>query len=335
MRSSSAVRASAVAALLASAWTSSAGAQQTAQGFDLERLYTSAPGAGWLVMDALDMHGGLGGAVSVVTSYARNPLRVTDGTQHLAVVSDEAFVQLGLAATYERYRLYFTFDSPLTLRGSGGTVGGYAFTAPSVDFGSSPDAISHGRVGFDVRILGAPSAPLRLGLGGQVYFPGGAPGSQRSNYLSDGPPGSSFGAYIGQLRVLFAGDAGALTYAGHVGVNLRALDDGSTPGSPRGSEVLFGAAAGVRLPVCGACGEVLIVGPEVYGATALRSFLDGEATALESLFTARLEGSADDRPQLRVKLGAGPGLDQRFGAPQWRLVVGVELFQRSSPRPER
>jgi len=182
-------------------------------------------------MDALDMHGGLGGAVNVVISYARNPLRITNGTQRLAVVSDEAFLQLGFAATYDRFRLYFTFDSPLTVRGNDGTVGAYTFTAPSMDPGSSPDAISHGRVGFDARILGGHASPFRLGLGGQLWFPGGAPGSLRTNYLSDGPPANGLGAYNAMVRVLFAGDVGFFTYAGHVGFHRRALDDSPTPGS--------------------------------------------------------------------------------------------------------
>ena len=92
-------------------------AQQQARGFDLERLYTSAPGAGWFVMDTL-MRGRVGGAVDMVTSYARNPLRITDGSRHLAVVTDEASLQLGAAATYDRFRLYVSFDSPLTVQGN-------------------------------------------------------------------------------------------------------------------------------------------------------------------------------------------------------------------------
>ena len=175
-------------------WPSSASAQQ-AQGFDLERLYTSAPGGGWLVMDSLDMHGRLGGAVNLVTSYARNPLRVTDGTQHLAVVSDEAFMQLGIAGTYDRFRFYFTFDMPLLVQGNSGTVGTYTFTAPSMDPSSSPDAISHGRLGIDARVLGNSTSPFRLGVGAQLWFPGGAPGSLQNNYLSDGPPSNGLGAY--------------------------------------------------------------------------------------------------------------------------------------------
>lgn len=309
---------------------SSAEAQQQARGFDLERFYTSAPGGGWFVMDTLDMHGGLGGAASLVASYARNPLRVTDGSGHLAVVSDQAFMQLGFAATYTRFRLYATFDSPLTVQGNSGTVGAYTFTAPSVDPASSPDAISHGRLGADARIVGDATSAFRFGLGAQVWVPGGAPGALRENYLSDGPPGASFGAYHAMGRVLVAGDVGLFTYAGHLGLHLRTLDDSPTPGSPQGNEGLFGAAAGAKLSVCGACTMRVVVGPEIFGATALRSLFGTTSTALEGLLTGRLEGTTDDRPQLRLKVGVGGGINPHFGAPEGRVVIGIELFDQSS-----
>jgi len=41
---------------------------------------------------------------------------------------------------------------------------------------------------------------------------------------------------------------------------------------------------------------------------------------------------ADDGAQLRVKLGAGAGLNPHFGAPEWRIVFGVELFDHSTDR---
>src|SRR5580692_5621783 len=74
-------------------WSPAAGAQQQAQGFALDRLYQSAPGGAWFVMDDLSMRGGLGGAMALSTGYAHDPLRVasSDGTQRLNVVSDEAF----------------------------------------------------------------------------------------------------------------------------------------------------------------------------------------------------------------------------------------------------
>jgi hypothetical protein len=289
-------------------------------------------------MDSLDMHGNLGGAASLVMSYARNPLRITNRNQQLAVVSDEAFLQLGFAATYDRFQLYASFDSPLLVHGNSGTIDGYAFTGPNVDLGSAPDAISHGRLGFDARTLGDAESSFRLGLGAQLWVPGGAPGSLKTNYLSDGPPTVSFGAYNAMARILFAGDIGAFTYAGHLGVNLRTLDESPTPESPGGSEALFGVAGGAKLSTCNACNREVVVGPEIFGATAIRSFFGKETTALEGLLTTRLEGTGVDGPQLRFKLGAGGGLNPHFGAPEARFVFAIEVFDHvrkaTAPTPE-
>jgi hypothetical protein len=154
----------------------------------------------------------------------------------------------------------------------------------------------------------------------------------QSNYLSDGPPSTSFGAYGAITRVLFAGDVSAFTYAGQVGFNLRTLDESPVPGAPRGSEALFGVAGGAKLSICDTCNEAIVVGPEIYGATAIRSVLGTDTTALEALLTGRLEGTGEEGPQLRLKLGTGGGLDARFGAPAWRVVLAIELFTRSRGR---
>src|SRR5581483_8039576 len=126
------------------------------QGFAVDRFYPSAPGAGWLVMDALDLQGGLGGAIGLTLGYASNPLRVHDGVHRVAVVSDQAFADVGAAITWRRLRFYLNLDTPLVIRGDSGTVGDYAFTAPSVNPASNPDVLSDARVGTDVRIVGRP-----------------------------------------------------------------------------------------------------------------------------------------------------------------------------------
>ena len=287
----------AVLAASACSWSANAQPRAQAQGFDLERLYTSAPGGGWFVMDTLDIEGGLGGAISAVTSYAKNPLRITQGLRELDVVSDEAFLELGLAVTYSRFRLYVSFDSPLWVQGNSGTIAGYTFAAPSVNPGSDPDAVSHGRIGVDMRALGRRGDPFRLGFGLQLWLPGGAPGSLQSNYLSDGPPSQSFGAYNAMARVLFAGDVGRFTYAGQVGFNLRPLSESPQPESPRGSELLFGVAGGARIPLCH-CRRALVAGAEIFGETAVLQFFGAQATGVEGLLTARWEGTADGEPQL-------------------------------------
>lgn len=313
-----------VAVLSASAMSSRARAQQQPQqpqGFAVERFYSSAPGGGWFVMDDLTMRGDLGGAMALTAGYARNPLRVTDGSSNLAVVSDQAFTDFGVAVARDRWRLYLNIDMPLVIKGHGGTVGDYRLTAPSVALGSNPDTLSDARIGADVRVLGDAASPFRLGAGAQLIVPNG----NRFDYDTDG-------TYRAMARVLFAGDVGMLTYAGHVGVHVRPLDDSPAPGSPEGSELLFGVAAGPRLALD--AGNVAVVGPEVYGETAFRSFLSSGSAGLEALLTARVEGTRDDGAQLRVKVGAGGGISPHFGAPEWRAVVGLEVFDYATHRDD-
>jgi hypothetical protein len=132
------------------------------------------------------------------------------------------------------------------------------------------------------------------------------------------------------LRALFAGDIGKLTYAGQLGVHIRPRDDSPIPDAPRGSELLFGVALGSRSVVDK--GIALVVGPEVYGETAFRSFLESGATGVEGLMSGRIEGTASDGGQVRVKLGLGGGLDARFGAPDWRVALAIELFDHHADR---
>jgi|HubBroStandDraft_1064217.scaffolds.fasta_scaffold14412_3 OmpA-OmpF porin, OOP family len=313
-------------------WPERASAQQKAEGFALDRFYQSAPGGGWFVMDTLDMHGGLGGVMSLTTEQAHDPLRVrtTNGSQRLAVVSDEAIADFGFAATYGRWRLYLNLDMPLDVSGNSGTVGAYQFTAPNssqpftpsgVNPSTAPDTFSDARVGLDVRLFGSSNSPLRIGASAQLLVP--SPNTYQSEYLTDG-------TFRAMGRVLFAGDIGMYSYAAQLGVHVRPYDATPTPGSPEGSELLFGAAVGRRFSIGDRGAIALVLGPEVYGETAFRSFFGADATGVEGLFTGRVEGTADDGPQIRVKLGVGGGLDARFGAPEWRIAAAIELFDHST-----
>jgi hypothetical protein len=315
--------------LALSVGTAAARAQQAvppAQGFAVERFYPSAAGGGWFVMDDLDMHGALGGAMSLTTGYARNPLQVTDGTQRLGVVSDQAFADFGLAVTTRRWRVYLDLDAPLWIRGQSGSTGpavpiaGYQFTSPHLNLGSNPDTLSDPRLGADVRLVGEAGGRFRFGVGGQLIIPSGS----RAEYDTDD-------TVRAMLRALVAGNLDRFSYAGQLGVHLRPLDDAAIPGSPQGSELLFGVAGGARVASF-ATGTALLLGPEIFGATAFRSFFGSSTTALEGLLTARLEGTADRGRQLRLKLGAGAGLHPDFGAPEWRLVLAIEVFDRGGER---
>jgi hypothetical protein len=264
-------------------------------------------------MDDLNISGRLGGAIELTSGYARNPLVITgpDGKQKLAVVSEEAFLDIGAAITYDRFRGYINFPTPLLLSGTSGTLGPYQFTPPSVSLGTNPDTVSDPRIGVDVRLLGEPGTSLRLGAGAQLLFPSG----NRADYVSDA-------RYRAMFRFLAAGDAGAFTYAGQLGVHVRPLNDAPVPGSPNGSEFLYGISGGRKF--AGPSGWAVVAGPEIFGETAFRSFFSGE-TGTEALLTGRLEQNGTGR-NLRIKLGVGHALVQNFGAAQWRIVFGVELF---------
>ena len=139
--------------LVLSAWPPLAYAQQQTQGFAVERFYPSAPGGGWFVMDDVNISGGLGGAISLTTGYSRNPLVVTssNGAQRLILVSNEAFVDVGVAVTYDRYRVYLNLPVPLLVAGNSGTVGPYQVTAPEY----RPESRYHLR--FSRRLRHAPA----------------------------------------------------------------------------------------------------------------------------------------------------------------------------------
>jgi hypothetical protein len=305
-------------------WISPARAEPQALGFGVERFYPSSPGAGWFVLDSLDMHGGLGGVMGLTLGYAHNPLVIDHGGQHLAVVANQATANFGFAVTYDRFRLSTNFDMPFIIKGHDGTALGTQFTAPAIDLAQVPDAMADVRIGFDARLVGDEKSAFRLGTGVAVFVPSG----EREHYQTDG-------SYRAMGRVLFAGDAGhannpgLFTYAGHFGVHLRPLDDASTPESPRGSELLFAAGGGVRFRLDEG-GHVLVVGPEVFGASAFRALFGQRTTALEGLISGRIEGTADDGAQVRFKLGAGAGLDPHFGAPAFRMILGIEVFDRGN-----
>jgi len=314
---SAAFAAFAAGVLVLSAWPTLADAQQQAQGFAVERFYASAPGGGWFVMDDVNISGGLGGAISLTTGYSRNPFVVSDGAQRLILVANEAFVDVGVAVTYDRFRVYLDVPVPLVAAGNSGTVGPFQVTAPSLNIAQNPDTISDSRVGFDMRLLGKPGSSFRLGAGAQLIIPSG----NRADYVTDG-------RYGGMFRLLPAGDVGRFSYAGQFGLHIRPAEDLPLPSSPNGNELLFGASAGRKFSVRSRWAA--IIGPEFFGETAVHSNSNGQ-TGFEGLLTGRLEPTSY-RPHLRIKLGIGHGIVQHFGAPEWRILAGVELIgQRPSP----
>ena len=282
-------------------------AQEVAPGFAVERLRLSPPGSDWLVMDGMDWPESLGGSASLSLGYAHRPL-VVGG---LAVVEHQAFFDVGLAVSDYRFRLDAHFASPMYVAGQSGVAAGASFAAPVANVEQNPDTIADGQIGLTYRIAGDAAAPFRLGAKAQLIFPSG----DRSDYLTDG-------TYRGTGTVLVAGEGARFSYAGHAGVHVRPLDSG-IPENPRGSELLFGAAAGAKLALGGT--TMMLLGPELHGATAFRSFFGSDATAIEGLLTMSVKRRVSASSELAIKAGAGAGLHPHFGAPRWRAVIGIEL----------
>jgi hypothetical protein len=161
----------------------------------------------------------------------------TDGKQRLAVVSQEAFLDIGASATHDRFRGYVNFPMPLLVTGTSGTIGPYQFTAPSLTLGTNPDTVSDGRIGVDARLLGKPGGLLRLGAGAQLIFPSG----DRADYVTDA-------RYRGMFRFLMDGDAGAFRYAGQFGAHLRSLNDAPAPAVQTGASFFMASVGDAALP---------------------------------------------------------------------------------------
>jgi len=124
------------------------------------------------------------------------------------------------------------------------------------------------------------------------------------------------------FRVLPAGDISHFSYAGQFGVQVRPAEGLLLRRSPNGNELLFGVSGGRKFSV--RTGWAMVIGPEFFGETAVHSNSNGQ-TGFEGLLTTRLERTGD-RSHLRFKLGIGHGIVQHFGAPEWRILAGVELI---------
>ncbi len=307
------------AALSAALVTVAAAAEPLAAGFAAERFSPASPGAGWLTLDDLRLTGGLGAGLTVTSGYARRPYSIhTPGGSRIDVIADQAFLDVGMAVLYDRYRFSLNITDPLYATGRSGTAAGYRFEAPLIDPGKYPDKVTDIRIGLDSRAFGAVDAPLRLGLSARLWLPSG----ERSLYASDG-------TLRVVVRALLAGDLRPLTYSGHIGVHLRSLDESRVPGAPRGSELLFALGVGPAFTLSEAAALRASVGPELWGATALQSAFRQDASCLEALLGARVQHVGPNGASTSVKVGFGEGIQTGFGTPEWRAVVSIEAHGRA------
>jgi len=298
---------------LCAVWISTVASRSHAQdeGFALNRFDPAEAGSDWFAGESLDLRGHVRPAIGLTVDYAHKPLVLytANGDEFAPLVESQLSAHLGASLVlWERLRLGLSVPLVLTQSGEPGTVPGAA-----IEY-SGDTALGDIRLGADVRLLGEYGEAFTLALGLQAHLPTG----DRAAYSGDG-------AVRLTPRLLIAGDIAVIAYALRVGLAYRAQDDGIA-NVPTGSELAFGASLGVRI-------GGLLIGPELYGTTVIS---DGDAafkkatTPFELIFGVHYKLT-----DWLFGLGAGPGLTQGLGAPEFRLLATVQWAPGIEEEPER
>lgn len=296
---------SALALVSSSAW-----AQNT--GFALDRYEPSERGSDWFANESLDLRGHLRPALGIVGDWAYKPLVLyKDDEEYAKIVEHQVFAHVGGSLIlWDRLRLGANLPLLVYNKGESGSSTNTSFST------DDSATIGDARLGADVRLVGAYGDAATLAAGVQVFLPTGKQDSFAGDEKVRVMP-----------RLMLAGDVGSLAYAARVGFHYRGLQD-DFAGEAFGSELTFGAAAGVRL-----LDEKLIVGPEVYGSTVVSDGGGGAFAKKTTPFEVVVGGKYRVTPDWRVGAAAGPGLTRGVGAPEVRVLASIEWFPEPAKQP--
>jgi OmpA-OmpF porin, OOP family len=289
-------------------------ARAQAQGFAVDPFDPSERGSDWFSVESLDLRGKVRPAIGVVMDGAYRPLVIdSDGKLEESVIRNQIVGNVGASLVlWDRLRLGFNLPVAVFQDGNQGVIGGVTYAPPK-----SP-SVGDLRLGTDLRLAGTYGDPFTLAIGARVYVPTG----QRDNYTGDGSV-----RIDGRLEA--AGDLGVFTYAARAGAEYRGLDD-TLAGTPLGSQVLFGAAMGLRL-----ANRAFVIGPEVYGSTnvgASGAFFAKTSTPVDAILGAHLTFLRD----FRIGAGGGTGLTRGLGSPEVRWLASLEwvpAYEEPAPPP--
>ncbi len=289
------------------------------EGFALNRFDPSERGSDWFSVESLDLRGHARPALGVVFDYAHKPLVYYDrqtGDEAFVLVRNQLFAHLGGSVVlWERLRL--GANLPIAVMNNGDTLdlgGGGTFES------SQGAGVGDLRLGADVRLLGEYRSTFSLAAGLQAHLPTG----KQDAFTGDGKVRIV-------PRLLAAGDISKFAYAVRAGFNYRAQQE-DFDGEAFGSEMTFGAAAGVRL-----VDDKLLLGPEVYGSTVVSDGGDGAFDRKTTPLEVVLGGHYTLAEDWRLGAGVGPGLTRGYGSPELRVLASVEYFpavkQDKAPEP--
>lgn len=289
--------------------TTTAGTSAFAQekGFAVDRFDPAERGSDWFTAEALDLRGHGRFAAGALADYNRNALvATTNGEVRSSIVANQLVLNLGgNVVLFDRLRL--GLNAPIAAYASGTTV-----ATESQTF-SSPQTTAFGdlRVTSDVRLFGEYGAPITMAVGAAVYLPTGS----RSAYMSDGDVRFT-------PRALAAGKIGFFEWSARAGYAFRS-EQTQIQSFGVGSELVFGAAAGVRF-----YREKILVGPELFGGMPAFDPDFGKRTnGLEALLGAHAKIS----DSVRASAGVGTGLTTGFGTPGLRALMGLEWAPGHEP----
>lgn len=271
----------------------------SAQGFLVNRLEPSERGSDWFVGESLDFRGSFRPAVGILGDYSVRPLVIYDAAGNIqsSVVRNNFVTHLGGSfVLFERARLGLSVPVQLFADGRSGTVGTTALPPPPREQG-----MGDMRLSLDFRLLGEYGDAFTAALGANLWLPTG----EKEQYMSDGE-------LRVRPRVAVAGDVGSIAYSAQVGFMAR---NPNASGYGLGNEMTFAATVGLK-----AADGRLTVGPEVFGNTSLDDAFGKRTTPVEGVLGAHYLISDD----VRIGAGVGSGLTRGFGAPQVRVLAGIE-----------
>jgi outer membrane protein OmpA-like peptidoglycan-associated protein len=293
-------RAVVTSVLVSSFWTGSSALAQSSPGFAINRSDLAGRGSEWFFNDTLDTRGHKRMTAGTVLDWGHEPLvfRADDGSEG-ALVRDQLFAHLGGSIMLvDRLRLAAALPVALLQSGDDAVVANVNYAAPS------GPAVGDLRLAADFGLFGAYREPISVAAGVRAWLPTGS----RRSYSGDED------VRVG-AQVSAAGEVTQFVYGARVGLNYRGLDE-SFAGVPLGSELPFGAAAGVRV-----LDGAMVIGPEISGSTVL---VNGGAFSQLTTPIDLVMGAHYTRGSWRFGAGAGPGLTSGVGTPSLRGLLSVE-----------
>ncbi len=296
-----------LAALLASV-SSSARAEAPNGGIALEQLRPSPAGDTFVAVPSPFVAGHLVPRALVLFDFASRPLVLARGAEQLAVVGQQAFLQLGASMAFWD-RLLVAVNLPLALIQGGDSPA--VASAQKLTF-SSPSSTQVGDLRLDarVRLFGENGGPFQIGTGASLHFPT----APKDSFAGEG-------AVRLEPHLLLGGQHRGFVWSAAGGALFRASDNPAL--------VTFGAGVGYGL-----FPDRLQLGVEVFGAVPLqdRSLVLGKVPVGSWGTASNAELLVDTRLRvvggLYLGLAGGPGLSKAIGTPAFRVLGSIAWSPR-------